>query len=288
MRIGAIFPQTDIGADPHGARDFAQAVYALGFEHIAAFDHVVGADASVRPGWRGYDADSLFHEPFLLFAYLTAFVPRMEFVTSVIILPQRETALVAKQAAELDVLTNGKFRMGVGVGWNPVEFEALGKNFHDRGRRFEEQIALMRRLWTERVVSFDGEFHKITSAGLNPLPVQRPIPIWIGGSAEAALRRTARTADGYFTQRPIEGLDWAGTFEKLRGWLREAGRDPTTFGIEARVTVGSGTPDDWRRELEEWKTLGATHVTVNTLGAGLQGPQAHIDRMREVAQALLK
>jgi probable F420-dependent oxidoreductase len=288
MRIGAIFPQTDIGSDPHGARDFAQAIYALGFEHIAAFDHVLGADASVRPGWRGYDANSMFHEPFLLFAYLTAFVPRLELVTSVIILPQRETALVAKQAAELDVLTNGNFRLGVGVGWNPVEYEALGQDFSKRGRRFEEQITLMRRLWTERVVTFEGKFDKVLAAGINPLPVQQPIPIWIGGSAERALRRAARMADGYFTQRPLEGMDWAQTFEQLRGWLREAGRDPSAFGIEARVAVGRGTPDDWRREVEEWRALGATHVTVNTLGAGLQGPQAHIDRMREVAQALLK
>jgi alkanesulfonate monooxygenase SsuD/methylene tetrahydromethanopterin reductase-like flavin-dependent oxidoreductase (luciferase family) len=146
----------------------------------------------------------------------------------------------------------------------------------------------MRRLWTERVVSFEGEFHKITSAGINPLPVQQPIPLWIGGSAERALRRAAKMADGYFTQRPLEGLDWPQTIEKVREWLREAGRDPSTFGIEARLGVGWGSPEDWRRELEEWKAVGATHVTVNTLGAGLQGPQAHIDRMREVAQALLK
>ncbi len=287
MRVGVVFPQTEIGASPSGVRDYAQAAYALGFEHVVAFDHVLGADASVRPGWRGYDVNSMFHEPFVLFGYLTAMLPRWEYVTGVIILPQRQTALVAKQAAALDVLSGGKLRLGVGIGWNPVEYEALGMNFHDRGRRFEEQIELLRVLWTQPVVSFEGRDHKIVAAGLNPLPQQRPIPIWIGASAEPAIKRAAYLADGYFPQRPIEG-SWDLTLDKIHRWLEEAGRTREQFGIDARIEAGSGTPETWRREIEDWKARGATHVSFSTMNGGLVGPQAHIDRLREIAQVALK
>ena len=287
MRVGVVFPQTEIGADPSGVRDYAQAAYALGFEHVMAYDHVLGADASVRPDWRGYTTESLFHEPFVLFGYLAAILPRLEYVTGVIILPQRQTALVAKQAAALDVLSAGKLRLGVGIGWNAVEYEALGMNFHDRGRRLEEQIHLLRRLWTEPVVSFDGRYHQVTAAGLNPLPKQRPIPIWIGASAEPAIQRAAQLADGYFPQRPIDG-SWDLTFDKIDRWLEEAGRTRTQFGIDVRIQMGSGTPDAWRQAIEEWRARGVTHISINTMDAGLVGPQAHIDRLREVAQVALK
>ncbi len=203
-----------------------------------------------------------------------------------LVLPQRQTALVAKQAAEIDILTGGRFRLGVGLGWNFVEFEALGEDFRNRGRRSEEQIEVLRRLWTEPAVDFEGRYHRIPAAGINPLPVQRPIPIWIGGSAEAALRRTALLADGYFPQRPLEG-GWAATLERIRGWMEEAGRNPADLGIEWRLGVGEGTPDDWRREAEEWKALGATHLSVTTTRGGLRGPDAHIDRIRQAAEALL-
>src|SRR5581483_9912585 len=186
----------------------------------------------------------------------------------VLVLPQRQTALVAKQAAAIDVLSGGRLRLGVGLGWNHVEFEALGEEFSDRGRRSEEQIEVLRRLWTEPVVDFEGRWHRIPAAGINPLPVQRPIPIWIGGSAEAAIRRTARLADGFFPQRPLEG-GWEATLERLREWAEEAGRDPDSIGIEIRLDAAQGAPDDWRREADEWRTLGATHASVQTMRGGL-------------------
>src|SRR5207245_1887984 len=177
---------TEIGADPVVIRDYAQTVEGLGYSHILAFDHVLGVDPTHRPGWQVYTYRQMFHEPFVLFGYLAA-LTHLELVPEVIILPQRQTALVAKQAAEVDVLTGGKLRLGVGVGWNPVEYEALGMNFHTRGRVVEEQIEVMRLLWSQEIVSYKGQFHTITEAGLNPLPVRRSIPIWVGGRADAAL-----------------------------------------------------------------------------------------------------
>ncbi|HLE81312.1 MAG TPA: LLM class F420-dependent oxidoreductase, partial [Dehalococcoidia bacterium] len=193
MQLGVVFPQTEIGADPGGVRNYVQAVEQMGYAHLAIYDHVLGADPTNRPDWRGpYTSKTLFHEPMVLFGYLAALTQRLELVTSIIILPQRQTALVAKQAAEIDVLAQGRFRFGVGIGWNQVEYEALGEDFHNRGRRMEEQIAVLRALWTQEVVTFEGKWHRITEAGINPLPVQRPIPIWMGGGAEPVLQRIAR------------------------------------------------------------------------------------------------
>jgi probable F420-dependent oxidoreductase len=286
MQIGVVFPQTEIGADPGGVKAFARAVHELGYAHLLPYDHVAGADPISRPGWSGpYTIDSMFHEPMVLFGYIAAVAPALELVPGVIILPQRQTVLAAKQAAEVDVLTGGKFRMGVGIGWNDVEYEALGMDFHNRGRRFEEQIQVMRLLWTERVVTFQGKYHCITAAGLNPLPVQRPIPIWIGANTEPAIKRAALLADGYFPQRPLEG-GWPATFDKIHRWLSEAGRDPASFGIDARVQVATGTPDDWRKQAQEWRARGATHLTVNSMNAGLKGPDAHVERLKQAIQAL--
>lgn len=286
MRIGVVFPQTEIGVDPGGVKAYAQAVQQLGFAHLGIYDHVLGADTSVRPNWSGpYTSESLFHEPMVLFGYLAALVPDLELVTSVIILPQRQTVLAAKQAAEVDILTGGKFRFGIGVGWNDVEYEGLGLDFRNRGRRFEEQIDLMRRLWTSRTLTYEGKYHRVTSAGINPLPVQRPIPLWIGGSAESALKRAAEVADGYFPQRPLPG-GWPATIEKVRAWRSAAGKDPKTFGIDARVNAASGTPDDWRKAAEDWRILGATHLTINTMNAGLRGPDEHVKRLSEVLAAV--
>jgi probable F420-dependent oxidoreductase len=286
LKIGVVFPQTEIGVDPAGVKAYAQAVQAMGFSHLEVYDHVLGADTSVRPSWTGaYTSESLFHEPMVLFGYLAALVPRLELVTGVIILPQRQTVLAAKQAAEIDVLTGGKLRYGVGIGWNDVEYEGLAMNFRDRARRFEEQIHVMRRLWTEPVVTLDGKYHKITAAGINPLPVQRPIPLWIGGSAESALKRAAEVADGYFTQRPLEG-GWPATIEKIRKWCSAAGRDPNSFGIDARLNTANGTPDDWRKSAEDWRGLNASHLTINTMGAGLRGPDAHVKRLSEALAAI--
>jgi probable F420-dependent oxidoreductase len=286
MRVGVVFPQTEIGADPAGVKAYAQAVQQLGYEHLMAYDHVLGADTASRPNWGDrYSAHSMFHEVMVLFGYLAGVAPGLELVSAVIILPQRQTALVAKQAAELDILTGGNLRFGVGIGWNDVEYEGLGMNFVNRGRRFEEQIELMRRLWTEPVLSYEGKYHRISAAGLNPLPLRRPLPIWIGASAEAALKRAAQTADGFFPQRPLEG-GWQATLDKIRAWRAEAGRDRDTFGIDQRLNVGSATPDQVHTLVEEWRGYGATHLTFNTMGVGLQGPDAHIQRLTELIQTV--
>ena len=287
MQVGVVFPQTEIGADPAGVRAFAEAAEELGYQHLLAYDHVLGADISSRTDWPGpYTVEHQFHEIFVLFGYLAGVAPGLELVAGVLVLPQRQTALVAKQAAEIDVLAGGRFRLGVGLGWNFVEFESLGQEFRNRGRRVEEQIEVLRLLWTEPVVTFDGEYERIPAAGINPLPVQRPIPIWIGGSAEAAIRRAARLADGFFPQRPLEG-GWPATMEQFRGWVEEAGRDPASIGIEWRLNVAEGGPDDWRRDAEEWRGLGATHLSVATMRGGLAGPDAHIERIREAAAVLI-
>ena len=288
MRLGVVFPQTEIGRDPAGVRAYAEAVEGLGFAHLLTYDHVVGADPAGHPGFSGpYTIESLFHEPLVLYGFLAAVAPRLELVTGILILPQRQTVLVAKQAAEVDILTGGRFRLGVGQGWNAVEYEALGVGFADRGRRIEEQIELLRRLWQEPNVSFEGRYHTITAAGLNPLPVQQPIPIWMGGFSAAALRRIARLADGFFpgSEPPIDG-GWGAMLEQMREWRRDAGRDPADLGLEARINVGTGTPDDWHRQAEEWRWLGATHLSVNTMRAGLDGADAHIGRLTEARDAL--
>src|SRR5579859_7529920 len=225
MHLGVTFPQTEIGADPIAIRDFAQAAQDLGYSHFMIYDHVACPGPSYPPEV-AYSRNT-FHEPFVLFGYLAA-LTHMELVTAIIILPQRQTALVAKQAAELDILTGGKLRLGVGIGWNPVEYEALGMNFHTRGRAIEEQIEVLRLLWSQPIVSYHGQFHTITEAGLNPLPVRRSIPIWTGGRAEVLLRRTARLADGWFPLGPPDD-QMQQTIERLHRYMQEAGRNPSTF-----------------------------------------------------------
>jgi len=284
MQIGVTFPQTEIGKDPVVIRDYAQAAEGLGYSHIVAFDHVLGADPTHRPGWQGYTHRSMFHEPFVLFGYFAA-LTRLEMVPAVIILPQRQTVLVAKQAAEVDVLTGGKLRLGVGVGWNPVEYEALGMNFHTRGRMVEEQIEVMRLLWSQEIVNYKGKFHTIIEAGLNPLPVRRSIPIWMGGRADVLLRRTARLGDGWLPQgRPDAQM--RETVERLRSYIREAGRNPSAVGIEARMNASDGDLDEWIRQTEGWRNLGATHISINTMGAGFKSPDEHIEAMRRYKEAV--
>ncbi len=284
MQIGFTFPQNEIGADPAAIRDYAQTAEGMGYRHVVVFDHVLGADPTHRPGWKGYTQLDLFHEPFVLFGYLAA-LTQLEMVPAVIILPQRQTALVAKQAAEVAVLTGGKIRLGVGVGWNPVEYEALGMDFHTRGRVVEEQIEVMRLLWSQEVVSYKGRFHTITEAGLNPLPVRRSIPIWLGGSADTLLRRVARIGDGWFPQgKPDDQM--RENVERLRSYTREAGRDPGELGIEARVNAHEGDLDEWISQTEGWRTLGATHISLNTMGAGFTSLSEHIDALRRYKEAV--
>ena len=293
MRLGAIFPQTEIGADPAGVRDFAQAAEALGYEHLLVFDHVIGADASKRDSWdRPYSHTDMFHEPFVLFGYLAGITTKLELVTAVLILGQRQTALVAKQAAEVDVLSGGRLRLGVGVGWNHVEYEALGENFHDRGRRYEEQVKLLRALWTEEVVDFHGSYHQVTHAGIRPLPVQRPIPIWMGAGGRATpfptdrvLRRVARLSDGYFPQFQPDDAGRA-TIDKLRQFAKDAGRNPDSIGIEPRINFSDGDPEYWQDTATAWRDMDATHISVNTMRAGLTSPQAHIDAIQQFKEVV--
>ena len=285
MQLGAIFPQTEIGADPAGVRDFAQAAEDLGYEHLLVFDHVLGADASKRDSWeRPYSSVDTFHEPFVLFGYLGAITQKLEFVTGVLILSQRQTALVAKQAAEVDVLTGGRLRLGIGVGWNEVEYEGLNEDFTNRGRRSAEQIEVMRLLWTQDVVDFHGRYHDITHAGINPRPA-KPIPVWFGGGAPQVVRRIGRTGDGWFPQfQPdSEGAERIG---EMRQIAVNAGRNPADIGIEGRVGLATDAQDDWGKLAESWAEVGATHLSVNTMRAGLNGPDQHIEAIRRFKETV--
>ena len=293
MKIGVVFPQSEIGNDPSVIRDYAQAAESLGYNHVLVFDHVLGAHPAVFDGrFEGkfrppYTHQTPFHEPFVLFGYLAAVTQQLELTTGIIILPQRQTALVAKQAAAVDVLSGGRMRLGVGIGWNFVEFEALGENYRNRGRRIEEQIALMRRLWSEELVDFDGRWHTVKQAGINPLPVRRSIPVWMGGMAEPALRRIAKVADGWFPQFKPDARG-ADTLEQVRKWVHEAGRSPDEFGVEGRISLFNTPEDGWGAAIDGWRDLRASHVTVNTMNAGLVSPRDHIDaitRFMDVARA---
>jgi probable F420-dependent oxidoreductase len=282
MRIGVVFPQTELGGDAGAVRAYALGVQELGFSHVLVYDHVVGADPAAHLGWNGpYDVQTTFHEPFVLFGYLAA-LTSLELVTGIIILPQRQTALAAKQAAEVDLLTNGSFRLGVGIGWNEVEYEALGQDFHTRGRRMDEQIGLLRRLWTEPSVTFHGTFDQIPAAGLAPLPVQRPIPVWVGAQSPRAYQRAGRLADGWFPQMsPGAGLDDAR--RQVDEAARAAGRDPARIGLEGRVSW-RGDPDQLAERLRQWQAAGATHVSVNTMGAGLATVDDHLAALATAAR----
>jgi probable F420-dependent oxidoreductase len=285
VNIGVVFPQTEIGPDRGAVRAYAERVEELGFAHILAYDHVLGADPAVHQPWTGpYDVDTTFHEPLVMFGYLAALVS-VELVTGIIILPQRQTALVAKQAAEVDLLTNGNFRLGIGLGWNAVEYEALGKNFADRGRRLTEQVTLLRRLWTERAVTVAGEYETVTAAGLAPLPVQRPIPVWFGGQSRPAYVRIGQLADGWFPQVPP-----GARLEEAKAIVDEAavaaGRDPADIGMEGRVSWTNDGADKLADHVGRWRAVGASHLSVNTMGLGLGGVDGHLSVLAEAAAAL--
>ena len=287
MQIGVVLPQTEIGHDPGAIQAYAQAVEAMGFTHILVFDHVLGANPARPGGWKGpYTYRHGFHEPFVLFGFLAAATRRVELVSGIIILPQRQTALVAKQAAAVDVLSGGRLRLGVAVGWNPVEFEALGEDFTKRGERIEEQVEVMRALWTKELVTFHGLEHHIPDAGLNPLPVQRPIPIWMGGESEIVQQRMARLADGWMPHfRP--GAPAQAVVDRLHGMIRDAGRDPRAFGIEGRVTLSQISPTDWAKEMDAWRAMrGITHLCIHTAGLGLATPADHVATLRRFREVV--
>ena len=287
MNIGVVFPQTEFGNDPAAIKDYAQAAESLGYDHILAYDHVLGANPIRKGGWQGpYTYQDPFHEPFVLFGFMAGVTKEIEFVTGILILPQRETALVAKQAACLAVLSNGRLRLGMGIGWNKVEYEALNQDFHTRGKRIEEQVTLLRKLWSEPLVSFDGRWHRINDAGINPLPLQRPIPIWFGGHADAVLRRIARMGDGWLPNyRTVE--DAAPSLELIDTYLAEAGRLRKDIGVEARLHIRLGNLETRLKQMAAWEKAGATHISLNTMGAGLRSPGEHIAAIREFAAAVV-
>ena len=285
MKIGIVFPQTEIGNDPVVIRDFAQASEEMGFNHLLVYDHVLGADRNRPGGFEGpYDKDTAFHEPFVLFGFLAGVTQTIELVTGVIILPQRQTALVAKQCAEISVLSGGRLRLGIGVGWNAIEYEALGENFSNRGQREEEQVEVLRALWENEIVDFDGRWHRVPHAGINPRPESK-IPIWFGGGTNALLERAARIGDGWL---PLVPPDDRGkeAVEKIVRHLDDAGRDRESFGIEPQARILGGTPKRWRKHAKGWRELGATHISIVTMGAQLARPEDHLKAASEWRDAI--
>lgn len=286
MRIGLIYPQTEFGSDPAAIRDYAQTAEGCGYNHILAYEHVLGANPDRPGGWSGvYNYRDAFMEPFALFSHLAAVTQRIQFTTGILILPQRQTALVAKQAATLDVLSGGRLRLGVGLGWNAVEYTSLNQDFHTRGARILEQVTLMRQLWTQPLVNFRGKWHTIPDAGINPMPVQQPIPVWFGGHAVAVLRRVALLGDGWMPNyRTPEDLK--PSLELLEGFLNENKRQMKDIGLEVRISYGNGDPDAWIKAMQVWETVGATHLSVNFMGCNLQTPQEHMLAIRKFAGAV--
>jgi probable F420-dependent oxidoreductase len=285
MEIGVAYPQTELHGDPRSVRQFAVAVEALGFDHLLAYEHVLGAvhadRSSPLPG--PYAEHDPFHDPFAMFAYLAGITERIRFTTGILVLPQRQTALVARQAADVDLFSGGRLRLGVGVGWNHVEYEALGQDFHTRGARQEEQIELLRRLFTEPVVDFTGRFDRVDRAALMPKPTGS-IPIWLGGAGEKALDRAARLADGFiFFGGGVENT--IGVWTGLRERVARVGRSDDAFGGDY-VALSGGDMGQLTREVEAWRNAGGTHVSVVTMGLGLDSVDAHIDYISSLSERL--
>ncbi len=264
IHLSVNMPIVDTGGAPGFVRDFAQAAEDLGYDGLALPDHVLGVNVESRPDWgnRNTSAD-FFHDPFVLFGFLAACTTSIEFSTQVMILPQRQTVLVAKQAASLDVLSGGRFRFGIGSGWNPVEYQGLNEDFGNRGKRLTEQVEVMRQLWAEPHVTFSGDHHRIDDAGINPLPTGRNIPLWFGGHEDRMLRRIAELADGWIMLAFPPDDTALEVFETLRGYIRDAGRDPDDVGLEVWTSLGDGDDDELRADFQFWKDAGVSHVTLN-------------------------
>ena len=283
MKIGVVYPQTEFGNDPHAIRDYAIQAESLGYQHILAYDHVLGANPN-RKAWQGpYTYKTPFQEPFVLFSYWAGVTHSIEFTSGIIILPQRQIALVAKQTATLDVLSGGRLRLGVGIGWNEVEYICLGENFHNRGKRIEEQIIVLRELWRNPLVTYSGKWHVVPDAGINPLPVRKSIPIWMGGHAQIVLKRAAFLADGWMPnyRTPQEA---SSALSSLKDYLNQAGRSEEDFGIEFRISYVNGSPALWHKIVNEWGDVGATHFSLNTMGCGFDKPQEHLKALQTFAQ----
>ena len=288
MRIGVSFPTTEIGNDPAEIREFAQGVENMGYDYLTGIDHVIQKATPEADDWRAYyTLDNPFHELLILFGYLAGLTSKIELATAILILPQRPTVLVAKQLAEIDVLTGGRLRAGVAIGWNPIEFEALGQNYKTRARRIEEQVVVLRRLWTEQVVHFEGEWDTVRDAGINPLPVQRPIPFWFGAFQTPAIKRAGRLADGLFLNPRITAEEAKNEHVPVFHEAAEAaGRDPSTLGLDATIFTEGRGQNAIRDDFEAWREVGATHVTIRTMTAGHADAASHL-RDLETARAAL-
>jgi probable F420-dependent oxidoreductase len=288
MHRGVVFPQTQMPPDRQAIRDFVVAADELGYDHMLAYDHVLGAIPEQHVGWSGpYDHSHPFHEPLVLFGHISALAPKMELVTGVLVLPQRQTALVAKQAVLIDLLTHGRFRLGVGVGWNPVEYHALGQDFRTRGARLEEQVELLRALWTAPIIAFEGEFHDVRGVALRPLPIQRPIPIWFGtNSTPKTLARVGRIGDGWIVQG-LPDDDRRRDLETILEARSASARAHDGLGVQGRVNVAELDADQIATESERWRALGATHLAVNTMRtAGVATLDEHLASLQRAADAL--
>jgi probable F420-dependent oxidoreductase len=285
MQIGAVFPHNEIGTDPGAIKAFAQGVEAMGITHLLIYDHVLGADPDREGGFRGpYDKDVAFHEPFTTFAFIAAVTEKIEMITTVMILPQRQTVLAAKQAAEVALLSNNRFRLGVGVGWNELEYVGLNETFNNRGRRQEEQVDVMRKLWSEDSLDYTGEYHRIDKASINPRPSE-PIPVWFGGSAPALLDRVARLGDGWI---PLMGANEKAQacIDTIKKTREAAGLSFDNFGIQAQAQYAGGSVERWQKHAEAWQNMGCTHLAIATHNAEPTNVDGHLARIGEYQKAL--
>jgi probable F420-dependent oxidoreductase len=286
MKIGIVFPQYEFNGDPAAIKDFAQAAEALGYHHVLTYDHVLGANPDRPGGWHGpYTYEHAFYEPFGLFTFMAGVTKELGFITGILIAPQRPTALIAAQAATLDVLCHGRFRLGLGSGWNEVEYQALGYDFHQRGKRLDEQVDLLQALFTQPLVTFEGRTEKVIDAGLNPMPVQRPIPIWFGGHHDNVLRRVGEKGSGWLPGFRV-AADAEPSLATIRKYAQAAGRDPAGIGLEPRVNYGEGDRAIWETSVKEWRAAGASHLSFNPLNAGLKTPGEHLRAMEQFANTI--
>ena len=271
MKLGVTIPNIELGTDPEPIKALCQAAEDLGYDYLMSYDHVIGADLGVRPDWKPfngkppiYTIDDAFHEPLILYGYIAAVTKRIELATGIIVMPQRQTVLLAKQVAELDILSGGRMRLGVGVGWNDVEYQALNENFENRGARSAEQIEVLRLLWTQKCFTFEGQWHTLVGVGINPLPIQRPIPIWLGGEADPVLRRVAKLCDGWYLPSYLNEAQMRDKITRMHDYACEYGRDPASIGIDGIIRMWGRSPEESAESIAMWKELGASHVTFNT------------------------
>ncbi|MGD8633560.1 MAG: LLM class F420-dependent oxidoreductase [Anaerolineales bacterium] len=286
MKFGAVYPQNEVEHDPGWIRTFAQSLESLGYDHVLTYEHVLGVEADHPKAVRGpYGIEDAFLSPLLLFSALALVTNKLEFATGILVLPQRDAVLVAKQVASLDVLSGGRVRLGVGVGWNAAEFAALGADFSTRGRRIEEQVSVLKELWTQPVAHYSGEWYQLEHVGIRPMPKQKPVPIWFGGYADVVLKRVARMGDGWFPG--FSDVEEAKPeLDRLASYVEAQGRRWEEIGIEVRLRYGDGDLDTLGAQIEAWARLGISHLSVNTMRSGLVGQQAHLEAVERFAELL--